>query len=109
MLQLGDAVFHIGAPPVAAPDLLGRLGAASDEDAESIAGHVDQLAAYALTAFAYLLANDRESPLDAPAVQLEPELACRVVVVHRPRLVSTTTYEDVDTLVRAVDRALGSR
>ena len=87
MLQFGDAILHVGAPVVAPPDLLRRVGATGDEDAEGVARHVDQLAAYAVAAFAHPLAKDHESPLDAPAVQLEPELTGSVVVIQaRPLL-----------------------
>src|SRR5260370_13226355 len=85
MLQLGDAIFHVSAPVVATPDLLRTVDAAGGKDAKGVARHVDQLATHAVAALSHLLANDHESPLDTPAVQLELELAHDVVVVqHRP-------------------------
>jgi hypothetical protein len=87
VLQFGDAILHVSTSVVAAPDLLGRVAAAGGKEAKGVARHVDQLAAYAVTAFAHLFANDHEPPLDTPAVQLEPEFAHGVVVVQqRPLL-----------------------
>src|ERR1022692_1321118 len=47
MLQLSNAVFHVGPPIVVAPDLRWPIGATGDEDAECITGHIDQFASHA--------------------------------------------------------------
>ena len=83
VLQLCDAVFHVGAPVVIAPDLLRCVAATGDEDAEGVTRHVDQLATHAIAAFAHLFANNDEAPRDAPTVQLQLKLAHSVVVVQR--------------------------
>src|SRR6266480_4523892 len=38
MLQLGDAVFHVGPPIVVAPDVCRPVSTTGDEDAEGITG-----------------------------------------------------------------------
>ena len=43
MLQLGNAIFHVGPPIVVAPDLRRPVGTTGDEDTKCITGHVDQL------------------------------------------------------------------
>src|SRR5512138_1005211 len=48
VFQFGNPVFHVGAPVVVAPDLLGSIDATGDEHTEGVAGHVDQLAAHAV-------------------------------------------------------------
>src|ERR1700739_2228433 len=68
VLQVGDAIFHVGAPIVVAPDIFGRMGLASDEDPEGVAGYVDQFAARTVAAFAHPLADDHQAPRRAPPV-----------------------------------------
>ena len=87
MLQLGNAILHVRAPVIVAPDLLWSRTATGDEDAEGVARHFDQLAAHAVAALAHPLANDHEAPLGTPALQLQAELTYSVVVVQdRPLL-----------------------
>ena len=87
VLQFGDAVFHVGAPIVTAPDLRRSRRLAGDEDTKCIAGHVNQFAPHTGAGFPHLLADDHETPLRVPAVELETELAHGVVVVQAgPRL-----------------------
>jgi hypothetical protein len=76
--QLGDAIFRVGAPVVIAPDLLRRISAGSGEDPESVARHVDQLAASAVAALTHSFAIDHDSTLNAPTKQFQPKLARRV-------------------------------
>src|SRR5882672_11122671 len=82
MLQLGDAIFHVGAPVIASPDLLRKVAATGDENAEGVARHVDQLTAHAVAALAHALPEDHESPLGTPAMQLESKLTRGIIVIQ---------------------------
>jgi hypothetical protein len=50
---ISDAVFHVGAPVVVAPDLLRRLAGTGDEDAEGVTRNVDQPVADTIAALAH--------------------------------------------------------
>lgn len=45
VLEFGDAVFHVGAAVVVAPDFFFGFATLGGEDTEAVLGHVDQLAA----------------------------------------------------------------
>src|SRR5271165_435430 len=66
VFEFGDAVFHVGPPVVVAPDLLGRVAAAGDEEAKGVVGHLEQFAAYAIAAFAHPFAHYHEAPFAFP-------------------------------------------
>src|ERR1700758_4496837 len=89
VLQFRDAIFHVGTPVVVAPDIFGSMGQASNEDAEGVAGYVDQFAAWTIAAFAHPLADDHEAPLGAPGMQAQPELARCKMLVQIPPLLHT--------------------
>ena len=67
VLEFGDAVFHVGAPVVVAPDFFWGIAAASNEKTKGIAGHVQQFATHTVAAFAHPFAHHHEAPFAFPA------------------------------------------
>jgi len=80
--EFSDAILHVGTPVVVLPDLVRSVIPVGHEDAERVAGHVDQLAAHAGPALPHAFANDYEPPLGGPAVELQPGLAHCIVGVQ---------------------------
>ncbi len=82
VLQLFDAVLHIGPEVVFPPDSQRRGGATGNKDAKCVAGYVDELSADAAALLTHTLAHHDETPCCLPVVQTQLELADCIVVIH---------------------------
>src|SRR5580765_4494381 len=74
VLQLGNAIFHVGTSVVVAPDLCWRANTARHEEAKCIAWHIDQFASHAGASFPDFFTNHNEATLHLPTEQLQTEL-----------------------------------
>src|SRR5487761_1073534 len=86
VFQFGDAIFHVRPEVVVAPDFFRWQSAVGDEDAEGIAGDIEQFSSQRGSLGAQLFADDHEAARAVPAQQLQSKLAHGVVLVQRAPL-----------------------
>jgi hypothetical protein len=79
ILYFFNAVFNVGPLVAFPPELQLRGSATGDEDAECIAGHVDQLSTDALRFSRTVFANDNKTSGCFPVVQTQLKLAACMV------------------------------
>src|SRR5580693_2136267 len=82
VFQFGDAIFHVRPVVVVAPDFFRRQSEIGDEDAEGVAGNIQQFSSQRGSLGAQLFADDHEAARAEPAPQLQRKFAHRVVLVQ---------------------------
>src|SRR5216683_157544 len=82
VFQLGDAIFHVRPVVVVAPDLFWRQSEVGDENAEGVAGNIEQFSSQRVALGAQLLTDHHEAARTVPAQQLQRKLAHRIVLVQ---------------------------
>src|SRR3989442_1379673 len=85
VFQFGNAVFHVGPAVVVAPDFFRGNREVADEDAEGVAGNVEQFSSQRGALGAQLFPNHHEAAGAGPARQLEKKIAhTRVALPNTP-------------------------
>jgi hypothetical protein len=82
MLQLGDAILHVGSPIVIAPHVLSGLGLTGGENAKGVTRNVNQFAPHAVTRFTHTFAYGDEMSLGLPIAEAQAELTDGVILIQ---------------------------